>query len=71
MSQGKGSRQRPFSISPDDYARRYRETFTERERRLANDPKEHAKRLRSSARLHGTFLAEPEGTVDNVPRGTD
>lgn len=43
MSQGKGSARRPSFIPHDDYGRRYAQTFTERE--LANDYREHGKRL--------------------------
>ena len=43
MSQGKGSQRRPSFIPQDEYGRRYTQTFTERE--LANDFREHHKRL--------------------------
>ena len=48
MSQGKGSARRPQFVLQNEFSRKWNETFKEHERRLANDPKEHARRLRAS-----------------------
>ena len=52
MSQGKGSQRRPSFINKAEWDHRFAETFAESERRLANDPKEHARRLQRSQRMH-------------------
>ena len=52
MSQGKGSTRRPMFTNVSEFARRWNETFEQHELRLAQDPKEHARRLARSQRLH-------------------